>query len=132
MSYTVEKHIPFECQQSNKIIFHENTNLLATGHEDRQIRFFDPNQNKLAKSIVAHTDSVSCLSVGLKEYELLSASHDGSVRCWDMRIYKLLFDIPAHRKKYDEGCLSINTVPNEKLIITSGADGLIKVFKLNN
>ena len=130
-NYTLEKNIPFECQQSNRIIFHDTANVLITGHEDRQIRFFDPNQNKIMKSIVAHTDSVSSLSTGLNEYEFLSASHDGSIRCWDMRIFKLLFDIPAHRKKYDEGCLSIKCYPNEKFVITCGADGLIKAFQFS-
>jgi striatin 1/3/4 len=130
-NYSVEKNIPFECQQSNKIIFHDAANVLITGHEDRQIRFFDPNQNKIIKSIVAHTDSVSTLSIGLNEYEFLSASHDGSIRCWDMRIFKLLFDIPAHRKKYDEGCLSIKCYPNQKLVITCGADSLIKAFQFS-
>jgi WD40 repeat protein len=130
-SYNVEKNIPFECQQANKIVFGENVNLLITGHEDRQLRFFDPGQNKIIKNMVAHTDSVSALTQGVKEYEFLSGSHDGSLRCWDIRIFKLLFDIPAHRKKYDEGLLSIKTFPNEKLVITSGADGLIKAFQLN-
>lgn len=127
-TYTVEKNIPFECQQSNKIIYNEKLNLLLTGHEDRQVRLFDPNQNKLIKSFIAHTDSVSCLNIGLREYEILTGSHDGSIRCWDTRIYKLLYDIPAHRRKYDEGVLSINTYPNDKIIITTGADGLIKYF----
>ncbi len=106
--------------------------MIVTGNEDRQIRFFDSNGNKLIKSIVAHTDSVSTVNAGLKDFELLSGSHDGSLRCWDIRIFKLLYDIPAHRKKYDEGLLSINTYQNEKLVITTGSDGLIKVFQFNN
>jgi hypothetical protein len=44
-SYNVEKNIPFECQQSNKIIYNDKLNLLLTGHEDRQVRVFDPNQS---------------------------------------------------------------------------------------
>ena len=81
--------------------------------------------------MVAHTDSVSALTPGVKEYEFLSGSHDGSLRCWDIRIFKLLFDIPAHRKKFDEGLLSIKTFPNERLVLTCGADGLIKAFQFN-
>jgi WD40 repeat protein len=79
--------------------------------------------------MVAHTDSVSSVCIGNEEYQLLSCSHDGSFRCWDIRKYKLLFDVPAHRKKNDEGCLSI--IPNStyQVIITSGADGLVKIFK---
>ncbi len=128
-SYNVEKNIPFECQQANKIICSDGPGLVITGHEDRQLRFFDPNQGKVVKSMAAHTDSVSALSVGLKEYEFFSGSHDGSIRCWDLRIFKLIFDIPAHRKKFDEGCLSIKSYPNEKIVLTAGADGLVKGFQ---
>ncbi len=41
LAFTVEKNSPYECQQTNKIIYHGFFNLLVSGHEDRQIRFFD-------------------------------------------------------------------------------------------
>ena len=131
ISYEVEKNIPYESQQANKILCFNNS-LIVTGHEDRQIRFFDKNNNLMVKNFVAHTDSISCLCNGINEYELLTASHDGTVRCWDLRggNNKLIFDIPAHRKKYDEGCLSLNLIKSENLMVTSGADGIIKIFKI--
>ena len=79
--------------------------------------------------MVAHTDSVSSISAGIDDYQLLSCSHDGSFRCWDLRKFKLLYDVPAHRKKNDEGCFSILSNSNYEVILTSGADGLIKIFK---
>ena len=131
ISYEVEKNIPYESQQANKILSFNNS-LIVTGHEDRQIRFFDKNNNLMVKNFVAHTDSISCLCNGINEYELLTASHDGTVRCWDLRggNNKLIFDIPAHRKKYDEGCLSLNLIKSENLMVTSGSDGIIKIFKI--
>jgi striatin 1/3/4 len=131
MVYYVEKNIPYESQQANKILYHKD-NLIVTGHEDRQIRFFDIRTNSIVKNYVAHVDAISSLCNGIGEYELLTGSHDGTVRCWDLRggNNKLIFDIPAHRKKYDEGCLSINVIKNESLMITSGADGIIKIFKI--
>ena len=131
ISYKVEKNIPYESQQANKILYHKE-NIIITGHEDRQIRFFDVRTKEMTKSFVAHADSISCLCNGIGEFDLLTASHDGTVRCWDLRggNNKLIFDIPAHRKKYDEGCLSINTIKSDNLMITSGADGIIKIFKI--
>jgi len=128
-TFNTDKNVPFENQQTNKLIYDDSNNLLITGHEDRHIKFFDANHNKMIKSITAHTDGVSALTTSGREYEFISGSHDGSIRCWDIRIFKLLFDIPAHRKKYDDGCLSILSVKENNLIITSGADGLIKIFK---
>ena len=43
---------------------------------------------------------------------------------------KLIFDFPAHRKKYDEGCLAIKLIKNDNLLVTSGADGIIRIFQL--
>ena len=62
----------------------------------------------------------------------MTCSQDGSVRSWDLRggKNKLIFDIPAHRKKYDEGCFTIKTLQyrGENYFITCGADGCIKIF----
>ncbi len=49
-TYYVEKNLPFECQQTNKIFLNEKLNLIITGHEDRQIRIFDPNQSIIFKN----------------------------------------------------------------------------------
>ena len=130
-SYEVEKNISYESQQANKIL-HFNNDMIIIGHEDRQIRIFDIKSKKLINNFIAHTDSVSCLCNGVNEYELLTASHDGNVRCWDLRggNNKLIFDFPAHRKKYDEGCLAIKLIKNDNLLVTSGADGIIRIFQL--
>ena len=106
--------------------------MIIIGHEDRQIRIFDIKSKKLINNFIAHTDSVSCLCNGVNEYELLTASHGWNVRCWDLRggNNKLIFDFPAHRKKYDEGCLAKKLIKNDNLLVTSGADEIIRIFQL--
>ena len=47
LSFHVEKNLPFECTQTNKISVNNSLNLIITGNEDRQIRFFDENQSKI-------------------------------------------------------------------------------------
>lgn len=46
LTFVVEKNSPYECQQTNKLINHSFFNLLVSGHEDRQIRFFDSRLSK--------------------------------------------------------------------------------------
>ena len=130
-SYNVERNIPYESKQVNKILFFNN-DLFVTGHEDKHVRFFDINQKNIINDFLVHTDSVSDLCKGFNDYQLLTCSQDGNVRCWDLRgcKNKLIFDVPAHRKKFDEGCLSLKTLQyrGENYFVTSGADGTIKIF----
>ena len=134
-SFDIERNIQYESKQVNKIIFFNN-DLFTTGHEDNHIKFFDINSNKIITDFVAHTDSINDLCKGFNEYQLLTCSQDGSVRSWDLRggKNKLIFDIPAHRKKYDEGCFAIKTfqLRGENYFVTCGADGCIKIFSAYN
>jgi len=130
LTFSVEKNNPFPLHQINKLCIHEQSKLIISANEDRQIKFFDKSQGKCIKAMVAHTDSVSYVRCGIDENQIFSSSHDGSLRSWDIRKFKLLYDIPAHRKKNDEGCLSISTNLHYQVIITTGADGLIKFFKI--
>jgi striatin 1/3/4 len=64
---------------------------------------------------VGHTDSVSALANTINGHYLISGGHDGALRCWDIRKQQCLYDIPAHRKKYDEGINFIAPHPNESV-----------------
>lgn len=45
-SFNIDKDIPFENQQVNKIAFNINSSMIITANEDRQIRLFDSNSSK--------------------------------------------------------------------------------------
>ena len=40
-TYYVEKNLPFESQQTNKIFLSEKLNLIITGHEDAMVKFWN-------------------------------------------------------------------------------------------
>lgn len=62
----------------------------------------------MIKSIVAHSDSVTGISLNHKSpYEIFTCSHDGTVRIWDLRQYRCLADANVYMKKYDEGALCV-------------------------
>ena len=130
-TYEVERDLQYESMQVNKIIFFNN-DLLVTGHEDKHVKFFDVRSGKIINDFVGHTDSLNDLCKGFNENQILTCSQDGSVRGWDLRggKNKLIFDIPAHRKKYDEGCFSIKTLvyKGENYFATCGADACVKIF----
>ena len=130
-SYEVERNLQYESKQVNKIIFFNN-DLFVTGHEDKHVKFFDVRSGKIVNDFVGHTDSLNDLCKGFNENQILTCSQDGSVRSWDLRggKNKLIFDIPAHRKKYDEGCFGIKTMVyrGENYFVTCGADACVKIF----
>ena len=130
-SYEVERNIQYESKQVNKTIFFNNE-IFVTGHEDKHVKFFDVKSGKIINDFVAHTDSLNDLCKGFNENQILTCSQDGSVRGWDLRggKNKLIFDFPAHRKKYDEGCFGIKTMVyrGENYFVTCGADACVKIF----
>ena len=129
--YEVERNIQYESKQVNKIIFFNN-DLFVTGHEDKHVKFFDMRSGKIINDFVGHTDSLNDLCKGFNENQIFTCSQDGSVRGWDLRggKNKLIFDIPAHRKKFDEGCFCIKTLcyKGENYFVTCGADACVKIF----
>ena len=66
---------------------------MISAHEDRHIRFFDMNSNKIIKNLVGHTDAVTSLSINKNSNHVASVSHDGSMRIWDVRKFQCLYEI---------------------------------------
>ena len=92
------------------------------GSEDNQLKFFDANSNRQIKTIVAHTEGVTSLmfqnTANNKNGQgiMLSGGHDGAIRGWDLRTFQCMFDIPAHRRKFDEGVLCLASCDKYPLI----------------
>ena len=105
--------------------------ILIAGTEDSKLRFFDLNTNKLVNSVIGHADSVSSLqSLGAQGQPnlIVSGGHDGSVRVWDIRTFQLLHDMSVHRRKYEEGTLSLAACPSLPLLASAGADSIVKII----
>jgi striatin 1/3/4 len=116
-------------------MFNEHNGLIMSAHEDKMIRFMDPNSgtrycysDKIIKSLVAHTDSVTSLTFQAKSYEFSSSSHDGSLRAWDIRKFKCLSHVPIHCRKYDEAANCLLQHPQDMIIAVGGADGIVKML----
>ena len=86
---------------------------------------------------MAHSDSVTGICFESAAHQLFTSGHDGNIRVWDIRTYKCLNDLKvgfsqqANRKKYDEAIYNIDTVRGQ-LMITAGADAVIKLLSINN
>ncbi|XP_066923122.1 striatin-3-like isoform X1 [Clytia hemisphaerica] len=145
-SYTSEKCVLFDIETAkpvvtlstdynsgtigsiNKVVSHPTLPVLITAHEDRHIRFFDINSGKEMHNMVAHLDAVTSLSIDSSGLYILSGSHDGSIRLWNMDNKTCIQEITAHRSKFDESVFDVAFHPSQPYIASGGADALAKVF----
>ncbi|ETN79845.1 Striatin family protein [Necator americanus] len=111
-----------------RILSHPTMPLTITAGDDRRIRYFDNHTGKLTHSAVAHVEEISSLAIDPNGLYLLSGSHDGSLRMWNMEKRVCLQEISAHRKKYDASVTCVAFHPSRPLIGSAGADSLAKVY----
>jgi len=106
--------------------------MTITAHADQCIRFFDSRQDGgCCDSMKAHREAVTGLSIDpLRPMYMASCSTYG-IRFWDLKEKKLVQDLDpthSHRKKLEEGVLSVQYHPSLPCLASSGADALIKVY----
>ena len=76
----------------------EAGNEIYSGGIDNDIKVWDMRKKAVAYNMVGHTDTVTSLQVSPDTQTLLSNSHDGSVRTWDIRPFA---PTDRHIKTYD-------------------------------
>ena len=111
-----------------QIISHPTMPLTIMAFGDAHIRYFDNATGACSEDTVAHLDAVTSLSVDPNGLFLLSGSHDGSLRLWNLETKSCLQEITAHRKKLDEAVLAVAFHPSRPMIASAGADSNAKLF----
>ncbi|ORZ11245.1 WD40-repeat-containing domain protein [Absidia repens] len=115
--------------QINKVVSHPTMSLIVSGHEDRQVQFFDINSGKSTYKMSAHLDAVTSLDMDPSGMTFVSGGHDSSIRLWDMNMTKTCIqEFSAHRKKGDEGVLDIQYHRSFPWMVSGGADGIVKMY----
>jgi striatin 1/3/4 len=64
------------------MIYNEQHQILVTGNEDKEIKFFDLRSGQLTAHMAGHTEAVSALLTA--QNTLTSGGHEGSIRLWDI------------------------------------------------
>lgn len=111
-----------------RILSHPTMPMTIVAGEDRKIHYFDNQTGKLTHSVLAHVEGISCLAIDPNGLYLLTGSHDGSLRLWNMETRICLQEISAHRKKYDASVTCVAFHPSRPLIGSAGADAVAKVY----
>ncbi|KAI8575566.1 hypothetical protein K450DRAFT_261266 [Umbelopsis ramanniana AG] len=116
--------------QINKIVSHPTLPLLITGHENKLIKFYDINTGNSVFTMSAHLDGVTALDIDPSGITLVSGGHDGSIRLWDISSTSrsCVQEYTAHRRKADEGVLSVQFHKELPWLVSGGADGIVKAY----
>lgn len=127
--------------QINVVIAHPTLPLLATAHEDNYIHTFDMESGEKLMSLHAHTSSVSSIAMDPAGLTLMSGSHDGNIRFWDIVESRARHataartqgavcfqEMRAHDSRSSEGVLDVAYHPNAPYVATAGADGNIRIL----
>lgn len=105
----------------------KNMNLLATGSSARHINLHDPRASKVTNSqLVGHTNFVVSLATTDNEYMLISGSHDGTAKIWDIRANKAMYTITRQSEEAKSKVFAVNW-EKEIGIISAGSDKKLQI-----
>jgi len=113
----------------------QNSNVVATGHPDCTVRLWDMRvQGSGAEGEggffdgtlrPSHNAWISAVKWSQDPYVLTSASHDGTVKVWDIRSSLPLHTVRAHPKGQKALCVAVT----EDAVYSGGSDCVVKKFK---
>jgi striatin 1/3/4 len=109
--------------------------ITISAHEDKRFRFYDLNSYNGVYLIIVHQDAVTDLDIDSNNINLLSASHDSSIRLWNLggncpnNLWQnCILEITAHPKKYDHIIHCIGFHKKKTYIASGGADAIAIVY----
>lgn len=110
-----------------------NSDVVATGHPDCSVRLWDMRSSSKSDGNVfdgtlrpSHKSWVSAVEWSpIDPYILASASHDSTVKVWDIRSSLPLHTVKAHAKGAKALCLSFTN----STIFSGGSDCIVKRYK---
>ena len=72
--------------QINSLVSHPSQNIVCAGHENGRLSLFDFKADKVTGFLdKAHKEAISSVVATNSGLHLISGSHDGSLKVWDMR-----------------------------------------------
>jgi len=105
------------------------TGLIATGHIDNTVRVWDPRVQEgvvVKMTLSSHTGWVTATAwAPVDTFNIVSASHDKTLKVWDIRSSTPLHTITAHEGKV----LAVDWVKD--MVLSGGTDNKLKMFKVS-
>ena len=63
---------------------------------------------------------------------MITGSHDGSIKVWDLRNYRVVAELSkAHQRKYEESVMCLAAHTSVPFFASGGADCVVNIYELN-
>ena len=131
--------------QVNAVLSMPMVPVVIVGHEDGHLRVYANNQckshrlltrvelmvasTKPKNTILAHPSPITSLSLSPSSpTHILTSSTDCTVRLWDLDKETSIQELGGHRKRSDEGVCAVTSHPEQPVIASAGADGVVRLW----
>ncbi|KAM6317645.1 LOW QUALITY PROTEIN: F-box/WD repeat-containing protein 10-like [Podargus strigoides] len=111
----------------SRIIHYSGGNLVAIGSADRKVRFVGTSGMKEVPPLLSgHAESIKALFLNEKKGFVLTASHDLSIRCWNIHS-------GARVKIFNGHCGTVTCLDlHEEQFVSGAKDQMVKVWNLES
>ncbi|KAJ1820174.1 ribosome biogenesis protein ytm1, partial [Coemansia sp. RSA 2598] len=114
--------------------YSSHSRLVATGHADRSVRLWDPRAEEGAVvklRLASHRGFVTSVAWAPDSaYMLASASHDGTIKVWDIRSRPPLYTVyPSDAKDKGKKLLALDW--HKSLLLAGGESGSLRIHSFN-
>ncbi|MDY7012229.1 MAG: WD40 repeat domain-containing protein [Cyanobacteriota bacterium] len=106
------------------LVFTPDGRRFISGSDDRTVKVWDANSNRLLYTLTGHTGRITAIAVHPNGQFLASASRDG-IRLWDLNGGRLIQHWFAHTDWVESLAFS----PNGRFLASGGFDRTIKVWQ---
>ncbi|TAJ12102.1 WD40 repeat domain-containing protein [Marinilabiliaceae bacterium JC017] len=105
----------------------DNHKLIACGSLDKTIELYKTDSLTQTRRIIAHAGPISCLEFVNHDKNLISASHDGYAKLWNVNTGKNIKVYSGHTKPVS----AIDISPNGKYLLTASYDNSINLYMIS-
>ncbi|KAI7108331.1 hypothetical protein KC352_g36603, partial [Hortaea werneckii] len=111
----------------------EAGNEVFSGGIDNEIKVWDLRMHKVAYTLQGHTDTVTSVAVSPDSQSLLSFSHDGTARTWDIRPFapenRLINTFDGAQVGLEKNLIRACWDSEGRKVAAGGGDGTVTVWE---